>query len=227
MNPFKRALVLAALATVGIASAAEAAAIRISEITSAGVVLGEITINDDGPGDLSAADGAIVHSGVFRGFDLTLEAGITKPAFGSEETPRMFFSFLTEIGARGAGILQIAFSDTDFGTAATTGVYVGARMDSGVVFQVLQDTGNSLFAGAVVGTTISTTDNFAFVDTFPVANDPSYSLTQRFTFALSEQEQSKTVGFSLVAVVPDGGLSLGLLGFALVGIEGLRRRFKK
>ena len=42
---------------------------------------------------------------------------------------------------------------------------------------------------------------------------------------LTTQGSSATLAFSAFTTVPDGGLTLALLGCALMGVEGLRRRF--
>ena len=227
------ALASFAVAVIGLVGApvAEAAAIRVFDpATNTAVV-----INDqDVLLDESPAPGVVQHTGfAFANFMIDFELGITKPAnLITPTAPIMQLSVAASSNSATTQQLVIDFSETDFGPSgnlvvtSATGVTLG-----NVVYQTFQDTSNGLFGGTLLttdssggpaitmsnGTTLSSTG-------FP------YSLTQRWTIThgpgvvVTSVDPSLLVVSPFVAPVPDGGWAVGLLGFALMGVEGLRRK---
>ncbi len=232
-------LMIAALGLL-VAPSAEAAAIRISNGVST------ININDFGeppPGPIVGTDTDPVLGSVFfttntlAGWQgVVLTAGSTKPALSTADAPRMLLT-VTALSSGGAfnpatATLTVWFSDDSYGPssnwAKATAEGVAANT---VTYETFQDAGNARFAEtSLITSQIFPAGPFGppAVETtgfLPSGGGFPYSLTQKVTITHTAANQFSSGTFTLA--VPDGGLALSLLGFALVGVEGLRRKFRK
>jgi hypothetical protein len=90
-------------------------------------------------------------------------------------------------------------------------------LSSSVTYETRQGT-NSLFAGTTL--TGPQSSNGSVSGSFGSGTGP-YSLTQKVTITHGSLGSSAAI---VKLSVPDGGWSITLLGLALVGVEGLRRK---
>jgi hypothetical protein len=229
-NKLKIAVLGLAMALVTAVPSVEAASILIYDGVHAPIV-----VADNDAFDTNAAPGIVAISGGWADtFLFVAEVGITKPALGSAEAPAMF-SNVSATSNTGDQMLQVLFSDTDFGPTNGMGTMLGlvdTTPNGSATYQVWQDAGNTLFNnGGVLGTgTVAGPGiDLPILDSFLVSGAFPYALTQYFEihhtgnlFVSTNIEAS----FQVPASVPDGGLTLSLLGLGLVGIERLRRRVK-
>jgi hypothetical protein len=189
-----------------------------------------IVVNDNDAFDTNGAAGIVSFSGGWADtFLFVAEVGITKPALGSATLPAMF-SNVSATSNTGDQMLQVLFSETDFGPTLGGGTMLGlvdTTPNGSATYQVWQDAANSLFAGAVLGTgTVAGPGiDLPILESFLVSGAAPYSLTQYFEI---HHTGNLFVSTNIEAAfkVPDGGLTVTLLGLGLVGIERLRRRIK-
>jgi hypothetical protein len=220
-----------ALVTIFAAPSAEALTIRISDDGGATFT----TVTDGGLGDASPLAGNVSFAAAFPTFQIVLTAGYSDPLTGPSTSP--FLVFNLEAFSLNGGVLIAELSDNFFGPSGTTAIATLATPPplnltdppfplaaiSVVGYETFYDPGNVEFAptfsltGPIVGPG-------AAAGVLPSGAFP-YSLTQRIVIAT--QPGVATASTTLSVPVPDGGLALSLLGFALVGVEGLRRRIKK
>ncbi len=163
----------------------------------------DIIVQDNTVGaDLNLASGQILWAGTINGWSFTVAVGDTKPFLGSTTAPELDLSVTAN--APGNDTLMVKLTDTDFGP--TSGSINSSSFLNGTsiaTYQVLVDTNNTQFGG-LSATTAALTG--------------PYSITLVDTFTVG------TVSSDHRVTVPDGGTTCALLGFALMGIEGLRRR---
>ncbi len=235
MNTPKLVLALLAIAVLGLAGATsvEAASIRVFDVGSGTFLI----INDNDGNDLIPATGAVAHSGSIGDFVVDFELGVTKPLVGSSSSPVMALTIGAVSGITG-GTLVIDFSETGFGPTGSLGGVAfafGVGASGGVVtYETFYDPANGLFGGTPLtseGPTGPGAIGFNQTGSLSTTAFP-YSLTQRLTITQGPG-QTTSVGSSaqpvllVVQNIPDGGWAVGLLGFALMGVEGLRRKYTR
>jgi hypothetical protein len=218
-----------AIAAMGFAGApsVEASAIQLTSGSST------VTIYDNLAGDLDPAVGQIFHAGTLGAFTLDIEFATTKPTVPSTATsPQMTLNFAVTTGATG-GTLVIDFSDDFWGPTGPLAFATASGASTGnVTYATLQDPANNLFTGSLITAASTGPGSIAFADIGPlVTTSFPYSLTQRWIIGLGPNgvvgANSILFVTPFVAPVPDGGWAVGLLGFALMGVEGLRRKFTR
>jgi len=200
-----------------------------------------IIVNDDpealgtdpdgtlGPGVVSFAKFS------FGDWSFVVTAGFTKPALGSAVSPIMQFTVAAQSSnplSSTPSTLEVSFSEDSFGPSFGSAVAFAQGVAGGttVTYETFQDGANSRFAGSLITSQIFPNGPYGppFVTAagvLPFGGGFPYALTQKVTFVHTAPFQSSTANVFLS--VPDGGLALSLLGFALVGVEGLRRKFRK
>ncbi len=190
-----------------------------------GVGYGTTTIDTSTPGMIS-------YSGTIgNNWTVNLTTGSTKPITGSPEKPYLDLNSVNL--SSGAGDLYVFWSDTGFGPSSGTvlasisgtingapgstlgySTYADLKDQARIMGELL--TSQSFSAGAFSG-------NASGVDLDTLGSP--YSLTQ--FIAVHHDEAGSTSYHAILdppTTVPDGGLTLALLGFALTGVEGLRRK---
>ena len=154
------------------------------------------------PGDLSGVAEQVLWAGTSNGWNFTVNVGDTKPLLGSETSPQLDLSVTAN--SPGSANLVVKFSDTGFGP--TSGAITSSSFQNGsstATYSVLVDPNNALFSGS------STTDA---------------TLTGPYSITLIDTFTPGTVSSDHRASVPDGGTTIAFLGFALIGVEGIRRK---
>lgn len=185
-------------------SRAEALSIKLSDGVNAPVEI--------------SASGTVTYTGSLGVWTLLVTTGSSYPDEGSISSPSMTLSVTAK--STGSGNLRILLSEQGFDTGAALAVAGLATSGTGTTnYFTYQDVGNGLFAQTPPAiTTLLAAGSASGL----VAADSSYSLTQKLTISRSSAGTSTALA---TLTVPDGGLSVALLGFALVSIEGLRRKF--
>jgi hypothetical protein len=228
-NKLKIAVLGVAMAFATAVPSVEAASILIYDGVHAPIV-----VDDNSAFDTNAATGIVAFSGGWADtFLFVAELGITKPALGTAEAPAMF-SNVSATSNTGPQMLQVLFSETDFGPTSGTGTMLGlvdTTPDGSATYQVWQDAANTLFMGAVLGSgsVVGPGIDLPILDSFAVTGGFPYALTQYFEIHHTGNLFVTTnieAAFQVPASVPDGGLTVTLLGLGLVGIERLRRRIQ-
>jgi hypothetical protein len=177
--------------------------------------------------------GQIFHAGTIGNFTFDVEVGTTKPIIGGTTSPILALTLGASSNA-GGGTLFVDFSETGFGPSGSGAIASATGLTSGTVnYQTFQDPANNLFGGIAITATGTGPGPINFSDIGALSTtSPLYSLTQRFTIQHAGAGstvigESSLIVQPFVAPVPDGGWAVGLLGFALMGVEGLRRKFTR
>ena len=199
-NPLKKLLLVLAgvLALAALPLAHAVPTLKISDGSNT------LTINDLTYADLNPAAGAVTYSGAFGGFLINVMTGISSAGILTLDSVNI------STGAAG-GPLEISLSDNFSGptySEVTASIY--GTTPGSVLYSVYAN-GNELFGPGSFGTTVG-----GF--TLPA----NYTLTQKVVISPG---LGVTNLYARVAV-PDGGSTVALLGAALVGLAGLRRKFR-
>jgi hypothetical protein len=215
----KRVVGIVAVASL-VASSAAASSIKISDGVN------EVTIADGGVGDLNPIAGAVTFSGAVGLWIINVTTGITYPVLGSVTEPVMDFNDISVLSS-GGGTLTLWFSETGFGpTSTSVETSIGGTTGGTVSYQAFS--GTALFEeGALLTTFTSNTLAFNNTSSGTLASGAGpYSLTQKVQLTHSAGGVSSyNANLSVEPKpVPDGGMTLSLLGLAMVGLAALRRR---
>lgn len=242
-------LMSGALLVAASAPALAVAELRISDGTNS------VTIVDGGAGDLDSAAGSILFNaapGTFAGWTISLDMGVTKPQIGGANFPQMELNFVAVYNNSAVGsTLTLQFTDTDFTgpTPTSFGATYGGNLAAGasLVYTTYRDNANDPFAdgadadgpaGSTVpgagapdaGNVITTSQNYTGVQggtvwTPMLTNSSPYSLTQQIVLTQAAGLGRSNSGDATL-MTPDGGSTLCLLGMAMAGLAGIRRKMR-
>jgi hypothetical protein len=191
-----------------------------------------VIVGDGSGGDLSAPVGSVTFIGVIGTWIVNVSTGISDPILGSPTDPHMDLNSVNVNVSGGAGTLTIWFSDDFFGPTsqsmdASIGGTINLAPGSTLNYTTYASGTNALFAETSPLTSQSFTAGSFSGDasgSFPTSPFPApYSLTQKVEINHSAQGSTS---FNASQQVPDGGTTVALLGFALLGVEGLRRKLR-
>jgi hypothetical protein len=219
------------VAVVGllVAASAEAGSIQLWDGTSTLVITDQDFVPEDGsPADLSQAEGVVNFMGQLGIWTFTFTSGISTPALGSASKPVMELQDFSLSSSLGVGSLTIWFSEVGFtGSGPTVTSSVQGFTSGTTKFETFSGTG--LFDESAPPLASATYGPGSFSSTsytpFAGSSEP-YSLTQKVTIT-HNAGLAVTSNFTTKVAVPDGGMTLSLLGLGLVGVAGLRRLFSK
>jgi hypothetical protein len=174
------------------------------------------------------------------GRDLSATA-TTYPLLGTPSTPQLATVALS-IG--GPGTVAIYFSQDGYGPSsagflaelAITALGTGGTVTYATYASALDANPVGIFTGTDPGgpgsgidpitlQTLGALGSTSALGTIPFStNNPPFSLMQKVIVS----QQSGATGLSVnLATVPEGGSALALLGLALAGVEGVRRKMRK
>lgn len=200
-----------------------------------------VIIEDNGVGDSSTESGVVSYLGgasALGGFGITI--GISKRNANSLAEPLLTLNEVTVIG--GTGTLVIEFSEVGFGPMPASRLFasIGGTTNAKVSYSVYADPSNELFGitpenlvtsqGAFTGSA-SNAYSFGGSQNGGDANgllpaDGPFSLTQRVVIERGTTPDNTGFNARVSAVaVPDGGATVALLGFSMVGLAGLMKVF--
>ncbi len=217
----------AAAAVIGLLAipSAEAGSIKITVGPSS------MIITDDDFTDMSPVEGVVAFMGTLGGWTFTLTSGTTKPEVGSATSPIMELRDVTLTSGPAGGKVTIWFSEVGFGPTGSLAESSLTGATGGTVkFQTFKG-GTELFDTSTALSTISVGSGaFSASDSKTISGvGGPYSLTEKVTITHSggivatALKATLTVGSGATSAVPDGGMTLSLLGIALIGLAGLRR----
>jgi len=194
------------------APVAKANTIELQIADSGGDYIGQGSINYSTPGEAT-------YQGSLDGWSFTIISAATAPAAGTLASPYMDLNM--SINSKGSGSLVLTFSGQNYTLAGSSTLNSGSTSLTGT-FQAyggssdnLNDESQALLGTAlnlgsyqsVAGGSISSTD---------------YSLTEVVTVTGGTPGSTDEI-----LSVPDGGMTLTMLGTALVGLAAVRSKFGK
>jgi hypothetical protein len=174
-----------------------------------------VSIMDGGAGDACPQLGCVTWIGSIGVWDINVDTGLTKPITGNPNHLDMDLAFAAH-STRG-GMLTINFSDDGFmvsgvgvdgvgGTTAGT-VVDNIRVNGGIVMSQ-GPFGPGAFSGTVSG---------------PMSLNPADLIG--IEVVINHNGAGSSTGDKHMTV-PEGGSAVALLGMAIVGLEGLRRKIR-
>jgi hypothetical protein len=174
------------------------------------------TITDGGVGDFNSLPGAVSYSGALGNWILNVSTGVTKPALGSAAQPMMDLNSVNLAigGGNTLNTMKIVFTESGFLSPGLALAGIGGTSDGSVSYKT--------YVNGVPLTTQSFNGNpFSGSSSGLITVLDSYSLTQEIDIT---KRGAGITSFNAAISVPDGGMTAALLGFALVGVEGWRRK---
>ena len=204
-----------ALALGAVSSAQAVATMTLFESVSNSTVF----ITDNGVGDSSALTGVVLFAGSIGAFNVTVDTGMSKPVLGSATAPHMDLSFIAN--STGPANLTITFSDDGFTyTGSLTDAFGGTAGNNSTVTNSVLKNGVQL-----IGQGPFTTGGFAATSSSFVSLLPQDILSLRVNI-VTTGVGGVSSGDKDVFSAPDNGLTVSLLGSAMIGLIALRRKVR-
>ena len=228
------ALLAGAMLMMGMATAASALSIRLTDGNTT------FTVNDGGSGDTAMnITGVVGFNGNIGDYIVNMSAGASSPILGSSASPFMDLNSLN-ISYNGPGVsntLRIYLTDTGFSSPSTIGGFVagiGGTTTGTVTYSTYLDATNSAFGETTLLTSKSYTGGtggafsggeYSLVDVSSLVS--SYSLTQEVDITHLSGIGASSFDATLQPV-PEPGTMM-LLGFGMLGLAvyGKRRMNKE
>ena len=182
-----------------------------------------IVVTDGSALDSSTLAGAVTFNGALgTNFILNVSTGLTKPLTGSASAPSIDLNSVDF--ATGAGTLTISFSETGFTAfpGILTGDVGGTVGAGGSLTNIVMQNGLDLVTNGPFGPgAFSGSGSAALIDGAP------YSLTQTaiLTFGAGGGMTSFNAAGTVVGV-PDGGMTLTMLGIGLLAVGAAGRIYR-
>ncbi len=185
------------------------------------------------------ADGLVEFSGSIGGFMMAMNVGISYPALGTLDRPKMdLFSMEVTSSAQFGGFadsITVMLTDSGFlGDSLSSVQYpfvtaIGGTTDGLVEAQAYLDNSNALFG---MGTAVSSFNSadlalgygaFGGSDSTTIATDDLYSLTLVATITHTGANQVTSMDFLIALIEPS---TIALFGVGLAGLAFVRRQRK-
>jgi hypothetical protein len=222
--------VLAALLVIGLVMGLSSVShatftLTLDDLTTAGI---DVTVVDNGAGDLDSRAGVIGYVGAAGSWDLNITGALTAPYEGTFSLPMMDLSTLSS----GKGVLVMKASEIGYtipAGSASIALDVGGTINSAgnsASFGVSVDSGNTLFGGSdlaslsfapSLGGAFSGSTSAGFI-----AGSGPFSITE--TATLNNAVKGST-SFDFAVSVPEP-FTLIFLGSCLLGAGMVSRKFK-
>ena len=178
-----------------------------------------IVVTDQGAGDSSAVVGSVLWFGAIGAFNVNVNTGLTKPVNGTATNPRMDLNFTAN--STGVGNLTITFADDGFTyTGGLQDVFGGTAGNNTTITDTVLKNGAVFITQGPFATGAYAATSNAFVTLVPAD-----VLAIRVNIAVGAG-QNVSSGNKDVHAAPDNGLTVSLLGGAMVGLLALRRKLR-
>jgi hypothetical protein len=230
----------AAAVLVGVLSAPAEAGLISIQVSSSSACGGACVLS----GTLSAVGNGLTYVATYGDLSLTVSAHSNNPGDslagqlsqtdiaahstnGTAQDVTVQISQADFLSPTGDALLQSAISGTGFSPSSTSSATLISAYDAG----------NGLFVYPALTTTPSLvcTINVSTLNCLPstmtsisVTSTPSYSLTNEFAINLAAGSSTTVAltGTTTLLAVPDGGMTVSLLGMAMAGLGFISRRKK-
>ena len=174
-----------------------------------------VTITDGSSGDSCPDLGCVTWIGTIGVWNINVDTGLTKPIIGDPNNLDMDLSFVAHSTA--TGNLSITWSDDGYTLSRGVIDGIGGTTDGSVSDNVL------INGGAVLSLGPFGPGAFSGTTTGNITLNPADVIAMQ---VLITQNGSGSSTGDKNLKVPEGGSAVALLGFALVGLEGLRRKIR-
>ena len=211
--------VLAWAFSIGTALTANAALmLRLDDLTTAGF---DVTVTDQGVGDMSTTAGVILFSGPVGSFFINVSTGVNNTTLGSALIPSLDLNSINF--TMGTGSLDVYLTDTGFTALGPALMAIGGVTAGKVTYSAWADASNVAFAtgnplgivGPYSGAFSGTTGTLGLA-----ASSALYSLTQQVSIV---HTTAGATSFNATVVVPEP-MTPALLGLGLIGVAAFARR---
>ncbi|HVE51554.1 MAG TPA: PEP-CTERM sorting domain-containing protein, partial [Casimicrobiaceae bacterium] len=189
-----------------------------------------VVVADNGPGDSSAVDGAVVFIGPIDGYIINVTTGTGGPI-----TPGATLDLnsvdVSSFGPGGSGALEIMFTENNLSAATGTNLLnffsaIGGTTEGRISWWLYVDDGNSLFGLSQLvrmGTFTSTPGDLAFSEDASALRmiTDTFSMTLRVVIEHGDGLRTTSFDFNgMTGRIPEPNtlllIALGVLGFALI-----------
>ena len=215
-------LVPALVLVIGAVSTANAALmLRLDDPTTAVI---EVTVTDQGAGDMNPTAGVIVFMGPVGAFNINVSTGVNNTTLGSALIPSLDLNSIDITMGIGVGSLDVYLTDTGFGGLGPAIMAIGGVTAGNVTYSAWADGSNVAFAmgnplgilGPYSGPAFSGTTGTLGL----AASSAPYSLTQQVSIV---HTKAGATSFNATVVVPEP-MTPALLGLGLIGVAAFARR---
>jgi len=183
---------------------------------------------------VTAVDGAAsVSVTSFNGWNVVIESALGFNSEGSASLPSMDVS-TTDSGGASAGILDVIFSQQGYTFDGSVTAAISQTIDTHhgttIAYTTYADGSDALSTTAPPAGTLLTSQLSTTGTPDPANQDATISLTGPYTLnqylVISPTTKGVSSDASLDGIgVPDGGLTVALLGSLMLGFAGIRARF--
>ena len=180
-----------------------------------------IIVTDGSAMDKSSIAGAVVFDGIFGNLSFNVSTGLTKPLSGTASAPSIDLNAV--VMATGATTLTITFSETGFTAfpGILTGDVGGTVGAGGSLTNIVMQNGLDLVTNGPFGPgAFSGSGSAALIDGAP------YSLTQTAILTFGARGSTSFDAMANVPSVPDGGMTLTMLGIGLLAVGAAGRIYR-